>query len=235
MNGTRRRHCSDRPMDWGLHFTKLCDMTTDRWATQKIDLRAGGGGDRPRTHMLFLIGLLTTIQLAVSGCALRGMYPTMPNIGEAYVAHDVVLIGDKLDTDAIVAFFKQTEEAVGRRDVDAIMALYADTYRHYGFDTITLRRDWKRLIEQYSALSLTHVISEIRIDASQTPRTAHVKCSGSLWGIPTGSAKWTNVDSWFDEVSYFVDGNGGWRSRGHNWEGFMDKDRRFVRAPHPFS
>jgi len=79
------------------------------------------------------------IQLALSGCALQGIYPTMPNIGEAHVAHNAGLIGDKSDVDAIVAYFKQTEKAVKRRDVDAIMALYTDTYRHYGSDTIRIR------------------------------------------------------------------------------------------------
>lgn len=184
--------------------------------------------------MLLAVGMLTVIQLAVLGCVPRWTYPTMPNIGDAYLSHDVVLVGNNSDMAAVLDFFKQSEVAVGSADVDAIMALYADTYRHNGFDTITIRREWKQLIEQYPTLSLTHVISEIRIDASQTPRTAQVRCSGLLWGIPTGTPKWANIDSWFNEVSYFVVENGRWRSRGHKWEGFMDKDRRFVRPPHPF-
>ena len=171
-----------------------------------------------RAQVLIAMGMLTAMTLPFAGCTARGMYPTMPDLGDVYVAHDVLVTGGKSDVEAIVGFFKQTEEAVEQRNVAAIEALYAEYYHHRGFDLISLRGAWKQLIEEYQTLSLTNVISEIKIDTSRTPHTAQVMCSGALWGIPTRTAKWANVDTRFDEVA----------------EPFMDRDRRAERPPHPF-
>jgi hypothetical protein len=170
----------------------------------------------------------------MTGCGFHGMYPAMPDLGDVYIARNVLIEADPADRKAIVAFLNQGGEAVAHGDVDAVMALYALEYKHHGVTTAALRTEWRQRFEMYARLSLTNVVSELRVDGKGTPRTAQIVCSGALWGTSKQSGKRESIDTWFDEVLYLVEDNGKWLSQGHAWEGFMDKESRFAHAPHPF-
>jgi hypothetical protein len=130
--------------------------------------------------------------------------------------------------------FKQAEDAVQHRDLDALMVLYADNYQHRGFTKETLKTEWKQLFHDYRDFSATHVLTRIAVESDKVPPAAQVTCTGSLWAISNDTNQRVNIDSWFGEVHYLINTDGAWRMRGHAWEMLNPKDTRTARPPHPF-
>lgn len=114
------------------------------------------------------------------------------------------------------------------------MALYSDSYKHRGFNKVTVRKVWADLFLEYHDFSTTHVFTRIRLEADRTPPVAEITCTGSLWAISNQTNQRVNIDSWFGEVHNVIYENGRWRLRGHAWEVLMEKETRFARPPHPF-
>jgi hypothetical protein len=136
--------------------------------------------------------------------------------------------------DEILSTFKQAEDAVRHRDLDALMGLYAESYKHHGFTKDSLRTEWKNLFEDYHHFSSTHVLTRIAVESGKIPPTAQITCTGSLWAISNETNQRVNIDSWFGEVHYLTYADGVWRMRGHAWEVLNPKDTRVTRPPHPF-
>ena len=179
--------------------------------------------------ILVVAGLL----LAIQGCHL-GPLPSVPDLSGTYISHSAVLQADEKTVGEIMTTFKRAEEAVQRRDLDALMALYAEGYTHRGFTKDSLRTEWKHLFDEYHDFSSTHVFTRVAVDPDKTPPSAQVTCTGSLWAISNTTGQRVNIDSWFGEVHYLIYEDGAWRMRGHAWETLNPKETRFARPPHPF-
>ena len=78
--------------------------------------------------ILIVAGLL----LPTQGCHL-GPLPSVPDLSGTYISHSASIQADQKTAEEILSTFKQAEEGLQRRDLDAIMALYADNYKHHGF------------------------------------------------------------------------------------------------------
>ena len=177
----------------------------------------------------------STWTLAGAALALQGCSPpVVPDIRGTYVSPSATVEADKKTADEILGVFKQAEEAVQHRDLDALMALYADNYKHRGFTKDGLRTEWKQLFRDYHDFSSTHVFTRIVVEPDKSPPTAQITCTGSLWAISNETNERTNLDSWFGEVHYLTYVEGAWRIRGHAWEVLNPKDTRTARPPHPF-
>ena len=167
------------------------------------------------------------------GCHL-GPLPSVPDLSGTYISQSATIQADKKTADEILSTFKQAEEAVQHRDLDALMALYADNYKHRGFTKDSLRTEWKQLFQDYRDFSSTHVLTRIAVELDKNPPSAQITCTGSLWAISQETNARVNIDSWFGEVHYLAYVDGVWRMRGHAWEVLNPKDTRFARPPHPF-
>ena len=179
--------------------------------------------------ILIVAGLL----LPTQGCHL-GPLPSVPDLSGTYISHSASIQADQKTAEEILSTFKRAEEGLQRRDLDAIMALYADNYKHHGFTKDTLRAEWKHLLEGYRDFSTTHVLTRIEVESGKTPLTARITCTGSLWAISNESGQRVNIDSWFGEVHYLIYDRGSWLMQGHGWEVLNPKETRFARPPHPF-
>ena len=187
-----------------------------------------------RLNSRMAIWVLSGLILGLQGCHF-GPLPSVPDIRGTYIAQSATIQADKKTVDEILATFKQAEQAVQQRDLDTLMALYADNYLHHGFTKESLRTEWKQLFQDYDQFSPTHVLTRITMESGKNPPTAEVTCTGSLWGISIETKERVNIDSWFGEVHYLTYTNGAWRLRGHAWEVFLNpKDTRTMRPPHPF-
>ena len=175
----------------------------------------------------------TLTGLLLQGCHF-GPLPSIPDLSVTYISHSAYIRADSKTLDEIMTAFKRAEGAVQRRDPDAVMALYADGYKHRGFTKDSLRTEWKHLLEEYYDFSTTHVFTRIEVASDKTPPTANVTCTGSLWAISNATGQRVNIDSWFGEVHYLIQEGDSWRIRGHAWEVLNPKDTRFARPPHPF-
>ncbi len=165
------------------------------------------------------------------GIGLQGCY-TVPDLHGVYLAHHVRIDADQKTVEEILSTFRQAEEAIEQRNLDATMTFYAHNYKHTNFNSVTLRPVWRNIFRDYRDLSISHVFSHIVVQAEADPPTAEVTCTGSLWGISNHTGLRVNIDDWIDEVHYLVYENGGWRTRGHPWEFLMEKDTHAARPPH---
>src|SRR5215831_2973676 len=166
-----------------------------------------------------LVGAASEIQ----GCHL-GPLPSVPGVSRTYISHSASIQVDKNTVNEILKTFKQAEDAVQRRDLDTLMSLYADNYKHRGFTKDTLRAEWKQLFQDYRDFSTTHVLTRIAVESDKTPPTAQITCTGSLWALSNETNQRVNIDSWFGEVHYLTYADGAWRMRGHAWEVLNPKD-----------
>ena len=179
--------------------------------------------------------ILLGVVLDLPGCHFGlGPMPSVPDLRGTYIANSATIHAEKPTADEILSTFKKAENAVHSKDLDALMALYADNYKHTGYTKDSLRYEWKQLFDAYHDLSMTHVLTRIGVDTTKTPPTADVTCTGSLWGIANETNQRVSIDSWFGEVHYLIYTDGTWRIRGHAWEMLNTKDTRMARPPHPF-
>jgi hypothetical protein len=154
----------------------------------------------------------------------------IPDYDGTYVANSADVQADRTTMNDILSSFKQAEAALKRRDIDGIMKLYSDSYKHQSFDKVALRAVWVKLFEEHHDFSTTHVFTQVRVEA----QTAQIRCTGSLWAVSNATNERVNLDSWFGEVHYMVSENGAWHIRGNAWEVRSEKQPQFARPPHPF-
>ena len=174
-----------------------------------------------------LAGVVLLFSVGLQGCY------TVPDLHGVYLSRHVRLDGDQRSVEEIVATFKRAEEAIEQRNLDDTMTFYAHNYRHTNFNPVTLRPIWDSLFREYRDLSITHVFSQIVVQANTDPPTARVTCTGSLWGTAKQTGALVNIDSWVDNEHYLVYESGQWRTQGHQWEVLMEKETRSARPPHP--
>jgi len=176
---------------------------------------------------------LVGVVLELQGCHL-GPVPAVPDIEGTYISHSATIQADKRTVDEILSTFKKAEEAVHHQDLDALMAMYADNYKHHGYTKDTLRTEWKQPFHEYRDFSMTHVLTRIAVESDKSPPSAHVTCTGSLWAISNETNERANIDSWYGEVHHLTYVDGVWHMKGHAWEVLNPKDTRTMRPPHPF-
>ena len=176
-----------------------------------------------RGALITVLGILLVLQ----SCHLY-----VPDLDGTYVPHSATILTDKKTAADILERFKQAQDALTRKDLDALMEFYADNYKHRGFTKDSLRSEWEALFNKYTNFSATHVLTRIVVDADRMPHTAQVTCTGSLWAISTDTNRRVNIDSWYNEVHYLAYLDGAWRIQGHAWDA-ANSETRTVGPPHP--
>ena len=113
------------------------------------------------------IWAFTGLVLELQGCHL-GPMPAVPDVSSTYISHSASIQADKQTVDEILKTFKQAEDAVTQRDLDTLMSLYADNYKHRGFTKDTLRAEWKQLFQDYRDFSTTHVLTRVAVELGKS-------------------------------------------------------------------
>ncbi len=130
----------------------------------------------------------------------------------------------------ILAAFARAEDAVQRRDIDALMAFYATGYNYHGLKQSDVRRVWGEVFTHYRRISSTHVFTKLRVSGTGSQTRAEMTCTGGLYGTPKESGSRVTLDSWFREVHYLAKENGAWRFLGN--AGNAPRTAPFTSAPH---
>lgn len=138
---------------------------------------------------------------------------------------------DRQIVEEILAIFRATDEAVHARDLDGVMAIYAETYNYHGLTKADMRKVWADLFDEYHDISSTHIFSNITKVGAGSGTTIEVTCSGSLWAVSKTTGLRIPIDSWHEEIHYLTREQGGWRIRGNVGE--TPKVLPFGTAPHP--
>jgi hypothetical protein len=180
-----------------------------------------------RLAMLMILGVMGTLHQA---CVVPA--PPFRDTGRVSIEGGAAIKGDDKDVAAILAAFNHAEEALHRNNVDGVMALYSERYRHHGLSKADLRKIWEEMLAQYDGLASTHVFSHVNIVASGKVPTAQISCTGSLWGLSKVTKQRDIIDSWFFEIHHLVYEDGEWRILGH--DGAETMTLSFGRTPHPF-
>jgi len=128
--------------------------------------------------------------------------------------------------------FEQAEQAMQARDVDRIMALYADDYFYHGLKKVDVQKIWKQLFDHYNELESVHTFSVIRVIGSGSKFGAEMSCTGVVYGTSKETTLRSPVDSWYEEIHYLKKENGRWRIVGHAG-GESQPVLQFGVAPHP--
>ena len=160
--------------------------------------------------------------------------PISSEVSGTHVSQGADLQGDEKQIQAILAMFKKAEEAVRREDLDALMALYADDYKHGGYNKDGVRAVWNDLFARHRDFAGAHIFSKIKVETGKPIPLAHVTCTGSLWAISDETGQRVNIDSWYGEVHHVTFDHGAWHLAGTFWEIPRGKESRPAFLPHPF-
>ena len=132
----------------------------------------------------------------------------------------------------ITSTFDQAEEAIRSRDLEALMALYAQNYRYHGIGKDGIRKIWADLFARYTVITNLHAFSSITVGGSGPNRIVQITCTGALHGATKNSKKPIPIDSWYREIHYLVKEQGAWRILGSQG-GETPAVLPFGTAPHP--
>jgi ketosteroid isomerase-like protein len=208
-----------------------CGMSflTSLWANFLCPLSKKRGNMCWRTTVV-AIGVVMGLTIELQGCRL-GLQPSMPDIGATTIAHTAEIQADDQTIKEIMSTFKRADEALRRMDLNALMDLYSEDYKHQGYTKELIRRRWEGLFQSYYDFSSTHVFSKITVEAGKVPK-AEITCTGSLWVSSTRTGERVNIDSWFGAVHLLSYEGGAWRIRGHAEETPI-MEKRYELPPHP--
>jgi hypothetical protein len=136
---------------------------------------------------------------------------------------------DEKTVTELLAVFDQAEQAVKKRDLDGVMALYSEKYNYHGLKKSDIRKIWKDLFDNYRDIESTHMFT--RIVPVGPGGGVEITCSGSVRGVSkTGNLR-VPIDSWYGEVHHLIKEDGAWKIRGNL--GDVQPVLPFGAAPHP--
>lgn len=136
---------------------------------------------------------------------------------------------DEKTVTELLAVFDQAEQAVKKRDLDGVMALYSEKYNYHGLKKSDIRKIWKDLFDNYKDIESTHLFT--RIVSVGPGGNVEITCSGNVRAVSKISNLRVPVDSWYGEVHYMVKEGGAWKIRGNL--GDVQPVLPFGTAPHP--
>jgi hypothetical protein len=179
------------------------------------------------------IGILTGVLMASQGCQ-SSPPPVFSDTRGTHLSEGADIQAYDQTVQAILSLFKKAEDAVLRKDLDSLMALYSEDYKHGGYTKDSVRAVWSDLLTHHHDFAGTHIFSKIKVDASKAIPVAHVTCTGSLWAMSNETGQRVNIDSWYGEVHHLTFEHGAWHLAGTFWEIPRAKESRPAFLPHPF-
>ncbi len=167
-----------------------------------------------RISRLAALGVLAGVALWLHGLCL-------PVLAKHRIAMGADIGADKTTVREIQSMFHRADNAMLEGDVDALMAVYSDSYSNLGLTKDDMKEMWGDMFRRYRRFVSSHSFSRIDVTPGKHPR-AEVTCSGSLWATSKETGKRVSIDSWLGEVHVLVRENGEWRIRGPDTGVLMD-------------
>ena len=176
-----------------------------------------------------MIGRLL-IAVALVGVSLSIFGAGTPASGALRLDTGAVIQADAETVDQIEEAFNRAEDAIGNKDLDALLMVYSEHYRYQDLVKADMRRIWKGFFEQYDRVTTLHSFSRIIVTPGKSP-TAQITCTGALWATSDRTDQRVNLSSWAGDVHYLMYEHGAWRIVGQG----RDAPNRpeFGRAPPP--
>ncbi len=172
---------------------------------------------------LAALGVLLGIALGLHGLSL-------PALAKHRIAAGADIQADQTTVREIRKTFHRAEEALEAEDLDALMAVYSDSYNNLGLTKDDMEKVWSAMFARYRRFSSNHSMSRMDVTSGKTP-TAEVTCSGSLYATSEETGKRASIDSWLWETHVLVREDGEWRIRGPGKNAIMALS--FGAAVHP--
>jgi len=154
-------------------------------------------------HPAVAIGILMGVLVTSQGCQ-SSPPPVFSDTRGTHFSEGADIQGYDQAVQAILSLFKKAEDAVLRKDLDGLMVLYSEDYKHGGYTKDSVRAVWSDLFIHYHDFSATHIFSKIKVEAEKTVPQAHVTCTGSLWAMSNETGQRVNIDSWYGEVHHLT-------------------------------
>ncbi len=138
------------------------------------------------------------------------------------------IFGDKI-YNGTLDFFHKAESAIESEDLNALMALYSDSYKNGDHDKASIKKIWARIFKEFDDLSTMHNMRFVVVEPGGS--TVIIQCSGLLMGIPKGKSDRISVDTWTMNDHILILEPGGYKIIGTT--GKPRKRLWFDKALHP--
>ncbi len=170
-----------------------------------------------------IAGLLLGIPLSI-------LVASMPASGSLRIDTGADLQADTETVRHIEGVFNRAEDAMGAKDLDALMDVYSEHYRYQDLTKADIRNIWKSFFEHYDRIHSLHAFSRIMMTPGNSP-TADITCTGALWATVDQTDQRVNLSSWAGDIHHLIYEHGEWRVLG---QGRNAPDRpEFGQAPPP--
>lgn len=150
--------------------------------------------------------ILVGLTVNVFGCV-----TSAPDTRGIQFANSAERRGDSKTIEEIRSAFTRFEQALQQRDLEGVMALYAERYRDRQFTKDDLKEEWQQALATYHSFSATHLITRVEAHSDNAQPTAFVTCSGSISAVSNATGTRVILDSWIGEVHRMVEEKGRWR------------------------
>ncbi len=110
----------------------------------------------------------------------------------------------------IEAMYDGLEDALAKKDIDAIMSFYAEDYDYQHANSPQLRYLWSEQLAKFDAIYSVHNFSEINVQGTE----AAIVCTGVLFGLPKGATDYVVLDSWQTQPHFLTKKSGAWKIAG---------------------
>lgn len=128
------------------------------------------------------------------------------------------VVGEKLYNE-VAEFFHEMEMAIQAKDVDRLMALYADNYFNGPFNKRAIRTIWTHIFATMDEMTTVHDMTFMT--TAPGSKVVIVRCTGLLMGVPKGEKYNIAIDKWTDCDHIIAKLNGKWRLVGTAGKGGM--------------
>ena len=168
------------------------------------------------------------IAMALVGISFSILGAGVPASGALRIDTGADIQADAETVDHIEEVFNRAEDAIGEKDLDALMTVYAETYRYQDLTKEDMRKIG--FFEQYDRISTLHAFSRIMVTPGNHP-TADITCTGALWATSDQSDQRVNLSAWAGDIHHLSNEHGTWRIVG---QGRNAPNRsEFGQAPPP--
>ena len=109
----------------------------------------------------------------------------------------------------VLTFFHSAEKAIETKDLEALMALYSDSYSDGEHDKKSARQIWERIFSRFEKMAMHH---NMKLGKASSDKNMIVfQCSGLLLGVPDIKKGPITIDNWTKQDHVLVKEGGKWK------------------------
>lgn len=117
-------------------------------------------------------------------------------------------LGEKTFNEVMV-FFDSAEKAIEAKDLEALMALYSDSYSDGEHDKKSARQIWERIFSRFEKMAMHHNMKFGKMSSDKN--MVIFQCSGLLLGAPDLKERPNTIDNWTNQDHVLVKEAGKWK------------------------